>query len=388
MKFFEIFASIRVQDLIDIFFLTLVAYYLYLWFRGTKAFKALIGLMALGVVFTIAQAWGLFLTTWAFQILWQVLIILLIILFQPEIRQVLERVNPFRRFGWRKHAGTADWIEQVTRACFEMGSRRIGALLILEENDKVDEFLIGGINLEGDPRPELLLSLFNKESPVHDGAALIKLGRLVSVSNYLPITPGVDLPATYGTRHRAALGITRQTDASVIIVSEERGAVSLARKGALERVENPELLADKLYETMSVDNGDGKTWKESLRLLVTQRWKEKLIAFSLVITVWLVFAGQQDFESRFTVPVEVENLPNRIQIAEPPKPVVELTVRGIRKDVAVLSHRNVRIKLDLSTATLERNTFRISRWKIALPSDRIDIIKVNPMEIKFSFVRK
>lgn len=388
MKFFEIFSSIRIQDLIDIFFLTMVTYYLYLWFRGTKAFKALIGLMALGVIFTIAQTWGLFLTTWVFQILWQVLIILLIILFQPEIRQVLEKVSPFQRFGWRKSTDTSDWIKGFTKACFQMGKRRIGALLILERKDKVDEFLSGGIHIEGDPRPELLISIFNKESPIHDGAALIKYGRLVSVANYLSIETGVKLPTSYGTRHRAALGITKRSDVLVIIVSEERGEVSLARKGAIQQVENPESLTDTLHETMDFNNKDGKSWKEYLRFLVIQRWKEKLIAFALVSIIWLVFAGQQDFESSFNVPVQFENLPKQLEIIEPQKPIVALTVRGIRKDVAVLSHRNVRVKLDLSFATPERNTFRINRWKIALPSDRIDIIKIDPMQIKFSFVLK
>lgn len=136
MKFFEIFTSIRIHDLIDIFFLTLVTYYLYVWFRGTKAFKALIGLMALGVIFTIAQAWELFLTTWAFQILWQVLIILLIILFQPEIRQVLEKVSPFQRFGWRKGTDTSDWTKDFTKACFQMGKNELARFLFLNEKIK------------------------------------------------------------------------------------------------------------------------------------------------------------------------------------------------------------------------------------------------------------
>ncbi len=93
MQFIELLSFIRIQDMVDVFFLTIFTYHLYLWFRGTKALRALIGLMALGVIFTIAQTWGLFLTTWVFQILWQVLIILLIILFQPEIRPMTRSVS-------------------------------------------------------------------------------------------------------------------------------------------------------------------------------------------------------------------------------------------------------------------------------------------------------
>ena len=107
MHLFSIIANLRVQDILDILFLTVIVYYLYRWFWGTKAFKALVGLLALGIVFTLARFWGLFLTTWVFQILWQVLIVLIIILFQSEIRQVLERVNPLQVIGLRPTATSA-----------------------------------------------------------------------------------------------------------------------------------------------------------------------------------------------------------------------------------------------------------------------------------------
>ena len=101
MHLFAIITNLRFQDVLDILFLTVFVYHLYLWFWGTKAFKALVGLLALGIVFTMARFWGLFLTTWVFQILWQVLVLLIIILFQSEIRQVLERVNPLKMIGLR-----------------------------------------------------------------------------------------------------------------------------------------------------------------------------------------------------------------------------------------------------------------------------------------------
>jgi DNA integrity scanning protein DisA with diadenylate cyclase activity len=114
----QMIANIRFQDVLDILFLTIVAYYLYVWFRGTKGFKALAGLLALGIIYTAARAWGLFLTTWMFEILWQVLIILLIILFQAEIRQVLERVDPLRKIGLRRHSKPTEWIGEFLQADF------------------------------------------------------------------------------------------------------------------------------------------------------------------------------------------------------------------------------------------------------------------------------
>jgi DNA integrity scanning protein DisA with diadenylate cyclase activity len=172
LSIIAIVRHIRPQDVLDILFITIVVYYLYIWFHSTKAFKALIGLLALGIIFTAAQTWGLFLTTWMFQILWQVVIILLIILFQPEIRQFLERFNPFQRLSWRKSSNPAVWVETLTEACFKLAKNRIGALIIIERSDWVDEWITGGIPLEGQPTPEIIMSVFQKESPLHDGAMI------------------------------------------------------------------------------------------------------------------------------------------------------------------------------------------------------------------------
>ncbi|MEA3232241.1 MAG: diadenylate cyclase CdaA [Thermodesulfobacteriota bacterium] len=388
MQFLKIFSYIRIQDVVDVFFLTIVTYHLYLWFRGTKALKALIGLMALGVIFTVAQTWGLFLTTWVFHILWQVLIILLIILFQPEIRQVLEKVNPFHGYDWRVSTNAAGWIDDLTEACFRMGKQGMGALLIIERNDRVDELLTGGIPIEGDPRSELLLSIFNKNSPLHDGAVIIRNGKVVSATNYLPLTSADDLPQAWGTRHRAALGLTERSDAWVLVVSEERGEVSLARDGYIGRIEEPDSLKTILTEASALGKPRKKGLLDHLRLLVTQRWTIKLGTFALVGIVWLVFAGQQDFEVTFNVPVEVENLPVQLEIIEPQKPVVSITARGLRKDASILSQRNVDIKLNLSYADQNRNTFRVTPYHITLPNDRIDIVKIKPEEITFTFSLK
>ncbi|MBW2082367.1 MAG: DNA integrity scanning protein DisA nucleotide-binding domain protein, partial [Deltaproteobacteria bacterium] len=200
MAIFSILSNLRIQDILDILLMTILVYHLYLWFWGTKAFKALVGLVALGVVFTIAKSWGLFLTTWVFQILWQVLVILLIILFQSEIRQVLERVNPLRFLGLRATAQTEDWIDQLGNATFALAKRKIGALLIVERGDLVDELVTGGTELEGAPSPELLMSIFQKNSPLHDGAVLIRGGKISRVACYLPLSSREGLPEQWGTR--------------------------------------------------------------------------------------------------------------------------------------------------------------------------------------------
>ena len=381
MSIIAIVRHMRPQDVLDILFITIVVYYLYIWFHSTKAFKAVIGLLALGIIFTAAQTWGLFLTTWMFQILWQVVIILLIILFQPEIRQFLERFNPFQRLSWRKSSNPAVWVETLTEACFKLAKNRIGALIIIERNDWVDEWITGGIPLEGQPTPEILLSVFQKESPLHDGAMIIRKGGIVATACYLPLSSEEGLPKEYGTRHRAALGVVERCDAWAVVVSEERGKVSLVRDGLIGSIGDPADLIKALDELMTPkERKDQRPWHRLYRVFLDQ-WRLKLIALGLVTVGWLFLAGQQNFVVSFKVPVEMENLPANMSILEPVKPEITITARGLRKDASTLNVRNVRAKLDLSLAGYGVNTFRISRDKISLPSKNVDIIKIEPDEI-------
>jgi len=388
MYFSAIIANLRFQDVLDIVFLTVVAYYLYSWFRGTKAFKALVGLLGLGVVYTVARTWGLFLTTWVFQVFWQVLVILLIILFQSEIRQVLERVNPLRALGLRKMASPEEWIPGFARATFRLAKRKIGALAIIERADLVAEHITGGQSLEGVPNSELLMSIFHKESPLHDGAILIRGGRITQVSCYLPLSSSEGLPKQWGTRHRAALGLSERCDAWVVVVSEERGEVSLAREGELERIENPEKLSRFLLEAITPLGAPKKTWVEKIRFLLSNRWRQKLISLALVSILWLLLAGQQNFQVSLKVPLELKNRPEGIEIVKPVNPEVTLTVRGLRKDASTLGPEDVNVSVDLSFARAGTRIFRITRDKILLDNDRLLVVDIDPPQLKFEFKEK
>ncbi|MFH1122031.1 MAG: diadenylate cyclase CdaA [Pseudomonadota bacterium] len=388
MQLLAIINNLRFQDVLDIFFLSVVAYHLYLWFRGTKAFKALVGLFVLGIIFTVARTWGLFLTTWVFQIFWQVLVILLIILFQTEIRQALERVNPLRALGLRKNTKPGEWVEGFARTAFTMAQRRMGALMIMERADRVEECITGGQQIEGEPSAELLMSIFQKESQLHDGAMVIRDGQITRVASYLPLSPDEGLPKEWGTRHRAAKGLSEVCDALVVVVSEERGEVSLARQGDLALVGSPEELSRQILEGMSVLSPSTATRLERIRALFLTQWRAKASALVLVIVFWLLLAGQQNFEIAFAVPLEVRNLPAQMEILEPLKPRVRIRVRGLRKDASTLSEKNVQAGIDLSTATEGKKIFQVTREHVKLPIDSIYIVHIEPSQIPFLFQQK
>ena len=388
MNLIPIIANLRIQDVLDIIFLVVVVYHLYLWFRGTKAFKALVGLLALGIVFTVARTWGLFLTTWMFQILWQVLVILLIILFQNEIRQVLERVNPFKSIGFHRHRRDGRWIEGLSKGIFALGARKIGALIIIERLDRVSEWITGGMDIEGDPTPELLSTIFQKESPLHDGAILIRDDRLDRVACFLPLTTVEGLPQAWGTRHRAALGLTERCDALVVIVSEERGEVSLARGAEVLSIQKPEELNHAVEQALLPLKPPKKSWWGNLRTFVTHQWLAKLGTMTLVCMIWLLLAGQQDFEVSLSVPLALKGLPAGMEIVEPLNPRVSLRVRGLRKDASTLGEKNVGAEMDLSRAEDGRRTYFITRDQISLPNESIYVVGIDPPQIRFQFKKK
>ena len=385
MSTLAIIANLRIQDLLDILFLTVLAYHLYLWFRGTKAFKALIGLFALGVIFTMAQTWGLFLTTWVFQILWQVLVILLIILFQSEIRQALERFDPLRTLGLRKTAQPGQWTQGLSDAVFGLAERRLGALIILERSERVEECVTSGQTLEGKPTSEILTSIFQKESPLHDGAILIKEGRIQLVACYLPLSSEDGLPKEWGTRHRAAMGLSERCDAIMVVVSEERGEVTLMVERKVFHPATPGVMSQMLLDALRPAVRETVPWKEKIRPLVLNQWKAKYGTLLLVLVFWLLLAGQQDFEVTFAVPLEVRNVPAAMTIAEPLDPRVRIRVRGLRKDASVLSEKNVHAELDLSPSATGKRSFALTRDLFKLPNERVYIVNIEPSQITFKF---
>ncbi|MBN2569575.1 MAG: diadenylate cyclase CdaA [Deltaproteobacteria bacterium] len=385
MQLIAITTNLRLQDILDILFLTIVAYHLYIWFRETKALKALVGLFVMGFVFTIAEIWGLFLTTWVFQIFWQVLIILIIILFQSEIRKVLERVNPLQALGFHKPLSPDKWVPTFAKGVFALAKRKIGALIIIERKDRVKEFITEGQPLKGEPNIELLMCIFQKDSPLHDGAVLIQDDRIIHAASYLPLSSAEGLPKEWGTRHRAALGLSERCDALVVVVSEERGEVSLARGGNLLSIGDQEALLQLIQESLANQRLPQQAWWKKISSFIVNRWPAKAGSLFLVCFMWLMLAGQQDFEATINVPVHYSNIPQEMQLVEPEETHIQIVVRGLRKDASTLNEKNVSIDLDLSLASLGRRTFTISRDQIKLPYDSVYVVRINPTQLKLQF---
>ena len=186
-----------------------------------------------------------------------------------------------------------------------------------------------------------------------------------------------------GTRHRAALGLSERCDAWVVAISEERAEVSLSRDGKLSRITQPDELTQQISEALKAPVPTNVTLLDKFRTFFVHHWRIKLGALSLVSILWLLFAGQQDFEVTLQIPLETVNLPSDMEIVRPVNPRVSITIRGLRKDASPMDPDDVDAVLDLTLAGLGREAFRIARHQIMLPNEQVNVVKIEPSEITF-----
>jgi len=368
------------RDLVDILFLTIVAYQLYVWFRESRALRVIIGLVALGGIYSIAKLWGLFLTTWVFQILWQVLLILLLILFQTEIRQVLEKVSPMRYLRSRRQIFKRTFSKELSQLLFELAADRTGALIVLTRNDNPSEFIHAGQVIMALPDPALIKSIFNRYAPAHDGAVIITQGRITQMGCILPLSEDENLPEKYGTRHRAALGLSEVTDAVCLVVSEERSEVATVVEGKIATWQDPTALANNLGEVVGGPEIRVSTLKDFFKGALVENWRTKLSALALVTIAWLVLASQQEAEVTLTVPVQHIRIPSHLMLGQGSTPTVDLTLSGRRDTIRTLRDQDVQVRVDVNDISSGRHLVKLSAKNIYLPFG-FKIDRVAPQKI-------
>jgi diadenylate cyclase len=248
-------STIRWNDVVDIAILSYVLYRTLLILKGTRAFQSLLGLVAVGLVYALSQQLHLYTLNFLLEKFFVYIVLAVIILFQNDIRQGLARAGGrlFRSFATQHETSM---FEDVVRACFALASRRMGALIAIQRTASLDEYIEPALSLDARVSQELLLSIFHPTSPLHDGAVVVQSGRLAAAKVFLPLSLSKDVSRFFGTRHRAALGLTEETDAVVLIVSEERGTVSLAMSGALTPVGDVNELRQRLQEIFAAQGAD------------------------------------------------------------------------------------------------------------------------------------
>ena len=256
--------QIAPKNIIEIAVLAFLIYHLLRWVKNTRTWFLLKGIGLLLLFVFLVNVLELNVLTYIARETLSVLLIALLVIFAPELRQALEQIgqNNFfsRLFGTARLRSNALHTKEITgelvKASFAMGKHRTGALIVIEREIRLDEYVKTGIPVDGVVSSALLINVFEKNTPLHDGAVIMRGGRVVAATCYLPLSTNMEINKSYGTRHRAAIGISEVTDSLTIVVSEETGAVSLAVGGVLKHALTAEQLRHELEIMEEKDEKD------------------------------------------------------------------------------------------------------------------------------------
>lgn len=240
LPWFSIPQNITIGTIIEIGLLALIFYYIYSWIKDRKAYTLLKGILIIFIFYIISYIFNFYVFLWFFDNTFQIIIISVAVIFQPELRKALESIGnqtfsimpKFNNKITEKYSD--ETIEELIKAIKVMSNAKTGALILLEQSNSLIEYEQTGIYINADISNQLLINIFEHNTPLHDGALIIKNNRITAATCYLPLTENKSLNKSLGTRHRAAVGASEITDAIIIIVSEETGKISVAKNGKLQ----------------------------------------------------------------------------------------------------------------------------------------------------------
>ncbi len=237
-----LFANFRMIDLLDISVVAVIIYRILTVVQGTRAFQILFGIMALSALWWFSQSYELYSLSWVMQNFFDYLFIILIVLFQDQIKSALIAISSARFFGRNGRSKFDEQIEEVVVASSALSREKTGALIVFEKHHGLLNYSSSGTRLDSRIHSDIIYSIFQAKSPLHDGAIIIYNGIIQAAGCFLPLSKNVEIDRHYGTRHRAALGITELSDAVVVTVSEETGKINICYNGVFHFMQNEEQL--------------------------------------------------------------------------------------------------------------------------------------------------
>ncbi len=377
----EFFRSVTWVNLLDIIILSCLIYYPLTWFAWTRAVQILVTLMVIGLAYFGALKAGLILTSYLFQYLWAALIVLLVIVFRPEIREMFDRAAPLRLLTGRRRAESASsQVEELVKAVMELAKNRLGALIVFQRVDGLVNLALKGIRLDALVSAEALLTVFQKQSPLHDGAIIIKGERIIEASSILPLSRDEGLSSKYGTRHRAALGISEHSDALVVVVSEERGEISLVERGSIVLVKSQSELIKALEQGVAQRPIVLRRSSAGISGFFFGNLHVKALSFTSAIVLWFAVVGPRLAEVGMSVPIQYANLPAEMEITGQWVDKVDVRVRGSESALTNLQPGSVRAVIDLTHLVPGLNYFRLSDRNLLVPPG-ISIKQIRPSDL-------
>ncbi len=378
--------EIGVAGFIDIAVMAILLYSILVWMKRTKrAAAVLIGILIVAVVYLLARLFNLFLTAAVLQGFFAIILVALVVIFQEELRYFFERVahwslEPRGPLAKKKTvSGRQKHVEILIRTLSELAREKIGALIVIRGKDLLVRHLDGGENLKGQASEKIIKSIFDPHSSGHDGAVVIEGESIESFACHLPLSKNHEKLQRSGTRHAAALGLSELTDALCLVVSEERGTISVARHGDIEEVSDPSKLADiieSFYSAVGSNNEMG-SWSNLLK----KNSGEKVLAVGLAMALWFVLVHESKFIYRtFTVTVEHAELPENLTLTALEPKEVEVTFSGQRKSFYFTNSAEIRLMLKPWAFEKGKKVISISNSDLSFP-DNLVLEKLEPDQV-------
>ena len=296
--------GLRWQSVVDFVVVLVAVYLLLVWGKQAGALRIALGIVGLRAAAILAQQLNLVLTTWVLDAASLVAVVLLLVVFQPELRHALLHLDiVVQRWRWRRRVESLEpAFIAISEAAIALAQSGRGALLVIVRGDSIEDVITGGVPLGGEISKEIIEAIFRKVSPVHDGAVIIENNRIARVAAVLPLTQREDVPNIYGTRHRAALGLAERSDAIVVVVSEERRIVTVMHGGESRQADRVQDLVQSLETLCDPSKGEVSRFRKNLGL--------KAAAVGLASLIWVISFGLTGTScERLIVPVEFSNVP-------------------------------------------------------------------------------
>ena len=365
----SIIKNIRIQDILDVIIIALMIFALLTWFKTRASRFVLIGITLLGGVYLAARFFQLYLTTIVLQGFFAILLFVLVVIFQEDLRGFFERLALLGNIGKKfpSLSGLKDTAEIIAQTAVNLAKKKEGALIVLQGNDPLDRHINGGTDLDGIVSESLLESLFDPHSIGHDGAVIIDGNRVTKFGCHLPLSVNTSKYENIGLRHTAALGLSERSDAICIVVSEERGTISLAYLENLTVITSAAVLHETL-EQFYIRNTPSKTSHPALNWL-KENTREKIIALGMACLLWIAFGYQRDIVRRdLIVPIEYKNVPRNWQIDEPQINETKVILQGPQQAFNLLDERSLKLSVDLSEVMDKKREFNLTSDMINAPS--------------------
>lgn len=367
--------SMRWQDVLDIIINSYLLFRLYVLFRGTNVIRMLFVIGMLWLLKRFAADTGMIVTSWVIQGIIAAAALILIIVFRNEIAAVFQ-VRSLRSFFWgipQRQIQTP--IDIIVESVAELASRKLGALIVLPLKKGIEEAIHGGTLWQGKISKEMLLSIFWHGSPVHDGAIVIQGEQVVKVGAILPLSKDSNLPPHFGTRHRAAVGLTETSDALVIVVSEERGEITVFKGKSIINIHNSNELNQVLLKYTGTLTDKTAAQKQMLKLYAVA-----MTCLVIVSGIWLSFARGLETFTTMDVPIEFMNRDPEMKIFSTSVGSARLQVSGSRTLINRVRPDQLKVKISLANAVPGSNEIAITSEGIVLPPG-INLKRVEPQTL-------